>query len=203
MTQIIVKQQTGIDSTVTVTEEAIGDRKTLTFVTDQQLFTGSNRAWEVEHAIMQYAQEQGYRVDKHLETATYDPDLHSYIEMDKVREQVKADPHFELKARLAEAQVQTINNEYARATRLLKNLLTALQNRQRMELKLIGAGLSVAQHEVMDTMFVSPIVNEQDRSWLDKPFIQVEIDHFASGGVQPGELPDRETLLDLLTLVED
>ncbi len=205
MTQFTVPQLTGADSTVTVTEvDNGGGEKYLDFVTDQQLFTGSNRAWEVEHAIKRYAHERGYRPDKSLETAIYDPGLHSHIEMQKVRAKVEVDPQFKKAAQLAEVQAKTINTEYGRAVRLLKNMITALEKRQRAELDLIGQQLIVAQREVMQNLFVPPVVNERDRGWLDKPFAQLAIDDsFASHGVQMGELPDRETLLDLLTLVED
>ncbi len=204
MTQFLVPQLTGAYSTVTVTEvDNGGGDKYLDFVTDQQLFTGSNRAWEVEQAIKQYAHERGYRPDKYLETATYDPGIHSHIEMQKVRNQVEADPHYQKAAQLAEAQAKTINTEYGRAVRLLKNLITALEKRQRAELGLIGQQLVATQREAMQNLFIPPVVNERDRGWLDKPFAQLAINSFASYGVQPGEMPDRETLLDLLTLVED
>ena len=38
---------------------------------------------------------------------------------------------------------------------------------------------------------------------LDKPFVKLEVDHYGKFGVEFGELPDGETLLDLLTLLED
>ncbi len=121
----------------------------------------------------------------------------------EVREQVKADPHYQQAAQLAEAQSLTINKEYGRATRLLKNLARAIEDRQRLELKRIGMQVLIAQREVTDNLFIPPVVNERDRDLLDKPFIKLEVDHYGQCGVVFGELPDGETLLDLLTLLED
>ena len=204
MPQFIVPQDTGPDSTVTVSPM----EETLWFVSDQNLLSQSARAWNVRNAILNYARVRGYRVYNRdfyqfEAIATYEPDLHSCVEIDKVRKQVKADPHYQKAAQLAEAQAQTINKEYGRATHLLKNLTKALENRQRLELKRIGVQLSVAQREVIDNLFIPPVVNERDRGWLDKPFVKLEVDSYGNCGVEFGELPDGETLLDLLTLLED
>ena len=211
MAQFTVPQETGLDSTVTVSSHTGSEGQHVTylnFVTNQSLLVNSNRAWNVCKAIKDYAYQRGYRIDdkdfnKFEAIATYDPSLHSHVEIDKVRDQVKADPHYQKAAQLAEAQAQTINKEYGRATRLLKNLAKALENRQRLELKRVGVQLSVVQREIMDNLFVPPEVNEQDRGRLDKLFVQLEVDHYGRCGIEFGELPDGETLLDLLTLLED
>lgn len=210
MTQFTVKQETGPDSIVNVSGDTDGEGNQasyLSFVTDQNLRTNSDRSWSVGKAIKGYAYQRGYRIDKFTDkfeaTAIYDPGLHSHIEMQKVRAKVEATLRFLKAAKLAEAQAQTINKEYGRATRLLRNLAKAIEDRQQLELKRIVVQLSVAQREVMDNLFIPPVVNERDRGWLDKPFVQLEVDHYGQCGVEFGELPDGETLLDLLTLLED
>ena len=55
----------------------------------------------------------------------------------------------------------------------------------------------------MKNLLISPVINKIDHMWLDKPFIKLEIDHYASHGVKQGETPGPETLIGILQLMED
>lgn len=193
--QFTVEQKTGQDSLVTVYEETnyLGYQMRLRFETDQILTSQSDRTWNVNKAIRNYAQERGYRIettDKHEAIAVYDKDPHGHVETWKVKKAIQSDPRYQEAARAAEQERDKINGDYGRAIRLLRNLIFALEERNRKELDRITAGLVAVQVEVVQGLTIPTVVNDLDRKQFEYwPLVKIEADHYANCGVKQGELP--------------
>lgn len=204
--QFTVEQKTGQDSLVTVYEETnyLGYQMRLRFETDQILTGQSDRAWSVNKGIKDYAWKRGYQVkttNKYEAIAVYDKDLHSHVETWKVKEAIQSDPHYQEAARASEQERDRINREYGRAIRLLKNLVFALEERNRKELEHITARLVAVQVEVAQGLTIPTVVNDLDREQFNHwPLAKIEMDHYASYGIEQGELP--ADLAPILALLE-
>lgn len=206
--QFTVEQKTGQNSLVTVYEETNYHPTRLRFETGQVLDSQSDRAWNVNKAIKDYALERGYRIEttyKYEVIAVYDKDLHSHVETWKVKETIQSDPRYQEAARAAEAERDRINREYGRAIRLLKNLVFALEECNRKELERIAAGLVAVQTEVAGGLAVPAVVDDLDRKQFEHwPLVKIERDSYAGYGVKQGELPaELDSILALLEVNND
>lgn len=193
-----VKQERGADSTVQVFQEVEPswpiDRKILRFVSDQSLTSNSDRAWTVEKEIKEYARTRGFdisKAEKNEIKAVYNPSTHSSYCEYQVRQQIISDPRYQAKVGEAEQRRDAINREYGIAIRQLKNLVFALENRNRQELDVLKDELIATQLEVLQGVEIPEAINEQHRKFLfepNYPIAKMEMDSFAEYG-QRGKLP--------------
>jgi len=203
-----VKQERGHDSMVQVYQEIQPgwpiDKQILRFVSDQSLTSNSERAGTVEHAIEEYARQRGFdigRPDKNEIVAVYNPSSHSSYCEYQIRQQITADVRYQVKVTEAEKRRDDFNREYGIAIVQLKNLVFALEKRNRKELDTIKQELITTQLKVLQDIEIPEVLNEQHRKFLfepSHPIAQMQMDNYADYG-QRGKLPDDlNKILDLL-----
>lgn len=193
-----VKQERGQDSLVEVYQEMRPgwpiDKKILRFVSDQSLTSNSERAYNVEHAIKEYARPRGFdvgRPEKNEIIAVYNPSTHSSYCEYQIRQQIIADDRYQAKVSEAEQKRDAINREYGIAIRQLENLVFALKGRNQKELDVLKKELIATQLEVLQDIEVPEVITEQHRKFLfepSHPIAQMQMDSYTDYG-QRGKLP--------------
>lgn len=190
-----VSQERGQDSTIQVFEEVYKsyprDTKALRFVSDQSLASQSDRAWNVEKAIKDYAHPKGYDTSRYAQkeknewTVFYNANFHSHMEEFRLRESIKADPNYKVKVADNLIAADKINREYGIAIRQLKNLVVALEKRNQEELDQLNEELIAVQKDILSKLEISNVLNEQDKKFLfepNYPIDQVKIDSYNNYG---------------------
>jgi hypothetical protein len=176
--KFIVKQEKGKDSEVEVFEITINsfprNKQALVFTTDQSLFSQSDRAYNVQKAIDEYASPKGYRRDssfdeKNKQVHVYSQDHHSLMTEFAIREQVKADPRFISAASDAVQEMHYINNEYGSLINKLKSIVNKLENENRDKLKQIAQELIQTQVLIVKEVDIPDYVLEHHRKFLLEP----------------------------------
>lgn len=191
----IVSQGKGQDSTIQVFEEVYKDwprdKKALRFVSDQSLASQSDRAWNVEKAIKDYAHPKGYDTtrytlrEKNEWVVYYDANFHSHMEEWKLREQVKASPSY--KVRVADNLIakDAINRKFGVPIAQLKNLIFLLEKKNREELDELNTALIDTQLEILAGLEIPETLNEEDKKSLFAPHYpleKMEMDHYTNYG---------------------
>jgi len=202
-----VKQNTGKNSTVEVEEIVIPaypkSKKGLKFTTDQSLNSGSDRAWNVEKAIKDYANSRGYAQQTGLDTKferVYVRDGHM-IEYN-IRQGVKSDSRYQDAEQDALGKCSKVNEKYGVAIRQLKNLISKLENKNREELSKVREELIQVQVSVACEIGIPNDLDDHHKKTILEPsfpYIPIDRDSYAYYG-QENVLPDGDInwILELL-----
>lgn len=200
---IIVNQERGSNSVVWITEDVIpgypSDQKTMVFETDQSLKSASDRAWNVEKAIEQYAFNRGYETQKPYGKfkviAIYSEDCHSRMLANKLKEQIKETPTFLAAAESAKAEANQLNKEYGRYINELKHLVYLLEQALDAKLKAVAAELVEKQKQLIDE-FGSEGIKDYHLFGDKHPFTEIKPTHYYKTS---DNIPDDfDKILDLL-----
>lgn len=200
----VVKQERGQDSWVNVEEGFIygypNDKKTLVFITEQSLHSNSDRAWNVEKAIEQYANEQGYEVQKPYEdkfkvVAIYSEDHYSRMLAYKLREEIKKHPVFLDASEEAKAEADRLDKEYGKHIADLKYLIYLLEKSLDKKLKEIATLLVNEQIEIIEELGSDGI--KDYHLFADKhPLVEIKPHYYKTSNDIPDSLDDILPLLD-------
>jgi rRNA maturation protein Nop10 len=178
MDTIIVKQERGKDTTITVFEDGrpgyAGPVSWLVFESDQKLNTGSNRAWEANEAIKSYCSVRGYKPvglpGRFSVQARYSRQRHSGMTTHKLIKRIKADPRFDAAVKSARLVEYDLNNEYAPAVAQLKQLAFELEQRLDERLEQERIILKKLAIELAQEFGIPDVVLKQDRRCLLEPY---------------------------------
>lgn len=190
LNQFTVQQEKGKDSTVEIYQVTIQDwprdKQALVFVTDQSLQSNSERTWNVEKAIENYAHPKGYQRDKSFDeknklTFIYSPEFHSGQIEFSIREQIKNDERYKSAASDAIQETNYINSKYGEAISQLKDILHQLEEKNRNELKQVAQDLIQTQVLIANEIDIPNELLEHHRKFIfdpSHPYIKLEMDHY-------------------------
>ena len=207
-----VVQERGQNSTVEVFEEVYTDyprdRKAMRFVSDQSLASNSERAWNVEKAIKEYAHPKGFDTSRYTERTKnewivyYDASFHSSMVEFQLREQIKTNERYQVQITQAKQLEATLNQEYGKYIRQLKNLICKLEKCNQQELENINQQTISVQLEILQGLDIPEFLDDQHKKRLfepNYPIDQVQFDHYSNYGQGYDKLPnDLDSILSLL-----
>lgn len=187
MDTIIVKQERGKDTTITVCQDERqgygGSTSWLVFESDQKLTTGSGRAWEAVESIKDYCYKRGYSLvgkpGKFIIEARYDQHRHSGTETYKLQLRIKSDARFTAAVEVAKRTERQLNEKYAPAVAQLKRLAFVLEKKLDKKLDQERAALKELGAELAQEFGIPSVVLEQDRKRLLTPYhplVEIRVD---------------------------
>jgi hypothetical protein len=208
---LTVQQQRGSDITLNVFRAVFhgwrGDIPALLFETEQILTSDSNRAWDANKTIEQYARERGYIASgdpgRHQVSALYSAEAHSDMLAQKIQKQIKADDRFQAVKDKALAAHAHIDREYGTLINKLKNLTSQLEDRCRQEQRRLVDDVIHIQAQVAQEVGLPEQISDTDRERLlfpRQPLIDLSPNHYYQRYSR--NIPTEEELIHALNLLQ-